>query len=137
LAADLQQQLPTQRPRKVRPQRSADWLILRRGDGALLLEKRPPSGIWGGLWTFPQYEAGTGSLQWLNLDRDAARSLPPYRHGFTHFDLTLNPLLIEAGPATRVQEGGQWLWYDPRQPAKIGLAKPTVDLIAMLASYEQ
>jgi A/G-specific adenine glycosylase len=136
-AAGLQQQLPTPRPRKSRPQRSADWLILRRGDGALLLEKRPPSGIWGGLWTFPELELGKSTLSGLNIDPACARPLLPYRHGFTHFDLTLYPSVLEVGVTPQVQEDGRWLWYDPRRPAKIGLAKPTLDLIAILASHEQ
>jgi A/G-specific adenine glycosylase len=136
-AEGLQQVLPTPRPRKARPQRTAYLLIVRRADGALLLEQRPPSGVWGGLWSFPQFEQRDAALQWLGLAPDTAvTSLAAYEHAFTHFDLTLHGLVVEARAAARVAESAQHLWYDPRQPARIGLAKPTLDLIdSLLAAH--
>jgi len=134
-AEGLQHTLPTPRPRKMRPQRSAYLVILKRDDGALLLEQRPPSGVWGGLWSFPQFEQRTAALQWLG-DSSHERTplpLPAYQHAFTHFDLTLHPLVAEFGAAMAVADHAQRLWYDPRHPARIGLAKPTLDLIALLA----
>jgi A/G-specific adenine glycosylase len=127
----LQHVLPTPRPRKLRPHRSAYLLILQRTDGAVLLQQRPPSGVWGGLWTFPQFEAREAALQWVGAAGHVERELAPYRHAFTHFDLTLYPLVVEATPK-QVADAARALWYDPRRPAKIGLAKPTLDLIEIL-----
>ena len=121
----------------MRPQRSADLVILQRDDGALWLEQRPPAGLWGGLWSFPQFEQRAAALEWLGAGSDGRQpaALPDYQHGFTHFDLTLHPLVARWGNnATSVADAPQHLWYDPRRPAKIGLAKPTLDLIALLAS---
>jgi A/G-specific adenine glycosylase len=128
----LQQVLPTPRPRKSRPHRSAFLLILQRADGAVLLEQRPPSGLWGGLWAFPQFDTRETALQWVGVAGTAGHELAPYRHGFTHFDLTLHPLVVEAAVVTHVADAARALWYDRRRPARIGLAKPTLDLIEIL-----
>jgi A/G-specific adenine glycosylase len=111
-------------------------VIAMNADGAVLLERRPPTGIWGGLWTFPQFEDRDAAAHWIDGAGHTMaehRQLPDYRHTFTHFDLTLQPLLIRVPVNAAVAEEGTRLWYDPRQPARVGLAKPAVDLIAMLS----
>jgi A/G-specific adenine glycosylase len=135
----MQAILPTPKPRKERPSRTAYVAILRREDGAVLLERRPPVGIWGGLWTFPQFDARDEAIVWMEQhSMDASlttQTLPPYSHSFTHFDLTLQPLLVRnAREILDVADAQQYCWYDVRQPAKIGLAKPAVDLIRGLAT---
>jgi A/G-specific adenine glycosylase len=133
----LQATLPTPRPKKMRPQRIAYALIVQRADGAMLLEQRPPSGLWGGLWTFPQFESDDAARMWLHaeagVDNGAAlEQLPPYSHAFTHFDLTLHPLLARAGGRAGVHDADRRRWYDPAHPARIGLAKPALDLMRAL-----
>ena len=126
-----QSALPTPRPRKLRPQRSAYVVLMVRDDGAVLLERRPPAGIWGGLWTLPQFDASEAAHAWIQ--DGGVDSLPPYFHSFTHFDLTLHPLLVRGTPATRtLADDDRYCWYEPRQPARIGLAKPAVELIRSL-----
>lgn len=130
----LQAELPTPRPKKPRPARIAYALIARDRDGALLLEQRAPTGLWGGLWTFPQFEARDDALLWAQsryvlgtrIDQLAA-----YEHAFTHFDLTLHPLVVDV-EAARVADDASLLWYDRRAPQRIGLAKPAVDLINVI-----
>lgn len=131
----LQAELPTPRPKKARPSRSAHALIVRNDQGELLLMQRAPSGLWGGLWTFPQFDSQEDALAW-GYGRFAQAvqqpdALSAYRHAFTHFDLTLHPLLLHVR-AQRVAESGE-VWYDVRNPARIGLAKPAVDLIQQLS----
>jgi A/G-specific adenine glycosylase len=113
--------LPAPRPKKIRPRRTAYVVLMVREDGAVLLERRPPSGIWGGLWTLPQFDE--------RQSIPGAVSLPPYFHSFTHFDLTLQPLLVRAASMQGVADSDRYCWYDPRRPPRIGLTKPTVDLI--------
>jgi A/G-specific adenine glycosylase len=134
-----QQSLPTPRPKKVRPQRTAFALIAMNEAGAVLLEQRPTSGLWGGLWTFPQFDDRELLGSWLTQQRGIAANvaseemLPAYHHAFTHFDLTLQPYLVRVdGSIAQVSESGR-LWYDPNVPAKVGLAKPAVDLIRALS----
>jgi A/G-specific adenine glycosylase len=134
----MQASLPTPKPRKERPERAAYAAILQRADGAVLLERRPPTGIWGGLWTFPQFDARDDAIAWMERHSGepslATQALPAYSHSFTHFDLTLQPLLVrDAREQLAIADAERYCWYDVKQPAKIGLAKPAVDLIRGLA----
>jgi A/G-specific adenine glycosylase len=135
----LQAELPTPRPKKPRPARVAYALIARDREGALLLEHRAPTGLWGGLWTFPQFEARDEALAWAR-SRFALgaqiEQLAPYAHAFTHFDLTLHPLVVDV-TSTSVADGASHLWYDRRTPQRIGLAKPAVDLIQAMSRDEE
>src|SRR5690606_8591850 len=93
---------------------------------------------WGGLWTFPQFEDVGQARSWLEKLIGSAASaktatLPPYSHSFTHFDLTLHPLVVRTGQPLRFSDEAGYCWYDPRRPARVGLAKPAVDLIQALA----
>jgi A/G-specific adenine glycosylase len=126
--------LPTRRPKKIRPQRSAYVVLMVRDDGAVLLEHRPPAGIWGGLWTLPQFDMHEAAQAWLGERGIGERidALPPYFHSFTHYDLTLQPLLVRAKLVASLADGQRYSWYEPRQPAKIGLAKPAIELIRSL-----
>jgi A/G-specific adenine glycosylase len=130
----MQALLPTPRPRKERPARTAFAAILRREDGAVLLERRPPTGIWGGLWTFPQFDEHQAALAWMEQHSAGeplrTQALPPYSHSFTHFDLTLQPIVgRNVRELLAIADAQRYCWYDVKQPAKIGLAKPAVDLI--------
>jgi A/G-specific adenine glycosylase len=89
--------LPTPRPRRERPLRRETVLILVSDDG-VLLERRPPTGIWGGLSALPVLpEACDDPIGWvaqtLGLKVDALETLPTLRHDFTHFRLEMSPLL--------------------------------------------
>ena len=125
-----QASLPVPKPRKVRPRRLAYAVIAVNAAGAVLLERRPAVGIWGGLWTFPQFEDRDAAALWIQEWHNPRRELkdastveslnplPVYEHAFTHFDLTLQPLLIRiADHASFVAEGADRIWYDPKQPA--------------------
>jgi A/G-specific adenine glycosylase len=130
--AGRQGELPAPRPKTHRPHRSAFVAIVRAPDGGVLLEQRPPAGLWGGLWTFPQFDDREALEGWLNLSiaaRKEGAPLPAYSHAFTHFDLTLHPLLIEGTLSSRVADTARYQWYDAKQPSRIGLAKPVVALI--------
>jgi A/G-specific adenine glycosylase len=49
-------ELPTRRPARTVDVRHAE-LVLLRADARVLLERRPPRGIWGGLWSLPEFRA--------------------------------------------------------------------------------
>jgi len=112
-AQDSVGRLPAPRPRAELPRRRSEVLVLRQRD-RVLLELRPPSGIWGGLLALPQLAAATDPRQAaLRLGCSATgafRELPILRHDFTHFRLELAPLLaeVEAVP-TAAEPGLRWL----------------------------
>ncbi|WP_028312210.1 A/G-specific adenine glycosylase [Derxia gummosa] len=105
-------QLPAPRPKKAIPTRSAVMLLALQGDD-VLLERRPPSGIWGGLWTLPEFadEAALHAAL-ARLDAEAvARPLAPREHQFTHFRLNFTPMLarLVRKPAGAEEPGRVWL----------------------------
>ena len=130
------------RSKKVLPLREIRVLIAQDEQGAVLLEKRPPQGIWGGLWSFPEMgdsESELECLQRLGMAVSATtRTLPTYRHTFTHFKLDIVPIKVEVGPtATNVMEDGQRLWYNSASPTSIGLTQPVQALIETARQDEE
>ena len=125
-----QAELPAPRPRRSVPRRRTAFLVLRDRDGSLLLERRPPSGIWGGLWCFP--ECGPGAdIEAACRSRFGVRpsgvtALAPIAHGFTHFLLDVHPFLVEVGGdcGSAVADSGERRWYPPGAAASLGLAAP-------------
>jgi len=119
-------EFPAPRPRRTRPLRHGRRLLLRDRAGAILLERRPPQGIWGGLWC-PPVLGDEAVADWarrvIGTAVEMADPLDPVRHGFTHFELEIEPVTarVAAGPAA-VMEPGRWVWYNARTPAKLGLA---------------
>ena len=133
----LQQVLPTPRPKKIRPTRVAYVVLACNAQGAVLLERRPPSGLWGGLWTFPQFDSHEEAVTWLQqrfaVESPVVQRFGAYAHAFTHFDLMLYPLRVEIDKAAaHVADHDRYAWYDSRAPLRIGLAKPAVDLLQRL-----
>jgi A/G-specific adenine glycosylase len=52
------------------------------------------------------------------------------RHGFTHFDLEITPIRAQCEGLAGVMEGGDTLWYNARQPPRIGLPAPIATLLS-------
>lgn len=88
-------ELPTPRPKKAVPERESIFLLM-EGEQGILLEQRPPSGIWGGLLCLPELPQGADAVhyaqQHYGVRAGAWQELPSLRHTFTHFRLTLRPL---------------------------------------------
>jgi len=138
LATDRVGELPRPRPRKARPQRQQQVLVLRR-EGRILLEQRPPSGLWGGLWVLPEYQGEAAELaealqRRYGLQPGAVAALPPLEHGFTHFTLRLQPLLVDAAGASARAAEADLRWIDPRRLADLPLPTPVRRILQSLPS---
>lgn len=127
-----QHEFPVARPRPAR-RLQVTWMLIVVRDGQVLLERRPPNGIWGGLWGLPEFPNTEAARIWCaGQFADAPPSfqtLAPLHHAFTHFDLEIRPLLVRGAAPTAVMEPGRWLWYDRHAPAQLGLPAPVQTLI--------
>ena len=107
-----QAELPTARPGKVLPEREVEVLLLTDGH-RILLERRPPTGIWGGLLTLPEArdEAAADLARRQGCRLLDTCELPALRHAFSHFRLTIRPLLcrVEAVGCCAGEAGREWL----------------------------
>ncbi len=126
---------PGRRPKKALPEKAVRMLLVRDPEGVVLLERRPPTGVWGGLWCLPETAVDTDPLDWcLDQLAEAAvlgRRLRPRRHTFSHFHLDIEPIEILLNrPGSAVMEAQGRLWYNPKTPHSVGLAAPIARLLA-------
>ena len=135
-----QHELPAPRVSRARGQRRVFMVVALQDDGSVLLERRPESGVWGGLWCLPEFATATAAGAFLRTALRAAaikpQPLSDIQHAFTHFDLAITPLLVRCSGAWAVREEGAQpsLWYNIREPARIGLPAPITTLLSSLAS---
>jgi A/G-specific adenine glycosylase len=129
--------LPTPRPRKAVPERRATLLVL-RANGRVLLEERPPAGIWGGLLSLPELpdepdEAGVAAhcAQRLGLRVLTVAPAPTFCHTFTHFRLHIRPLLCAVEPLPQAMEPGL-RWLAPDELARAGLPAPVRKILSAI-----
>jgi A/G-specific adenine glycosylase len=126
-AAGTEHDFPAPKKPLRRSQREVWMLLAQRADGSVRLVQRPPAGVWGGLWSppeFPTRDAAIAALGVAGVTRDA----PPVHHAFTHFDLLIHPLWAMRG-AVAVAEARDELWYNAARPAEIGLPAPIAQLL--------
>ncbi len=141
-----QHELPTPRVRPERPSKRSYMVLAVRGDGSVFLRQRPAPGIWGGLWCAPDFDsleqaqgfvARTLDCAAFAISRDSPQpglqALPEIEHAFTHFDLTITPLLVRCRGEAGVMDGADVLWYNARQPASVGLPQPVKLLLERVA----
>ena len=127
---------PTPKKRKALPVKTTHMLVLQNNEGEVMLEQRPPSGIWGGLWSLPEYSEDTleGIQKWcekrLGLLIDNIESLPLFRHTFSHFHLDITPIACQVkSPANHVMEASNRVWYNTQRPESLGLPAPVVKIL--------
>ena len=107
-------------------------------DGQVLLQRRPPQGIWGGLWSPPEFDSAEAAVQFcqstFSAPPEESSQMHPVRHAFTHFDLTITPLRMRwQRPVFTIEVDGA-LWYNARDPARVGLPAPIATLISKVES---
>jgi A/G-specific adenine glycosylase len=118
--------LPAPRPRKDLPRRSVTVLLLQRG-GDILLEQRPPMGVWSGLWSLPEVPCEGDPVDHVvarfQAGADVPRRLPAFTQAFTHFVLTMQPvaMTVVEWPSTVNAGGCAWFTRD----AAIAAALPS------------
>ncbi len=121
--------LPASRPKRPLTEQQRSFLLLVRRDGACLLERRPPAGIWGGLWSPPEMPANVLHQEietrfGMELSEHGAIEIQPFVHTFSHFRLQVQPRVLEVtdNTAHHVAEHADRIWYSPGDNQPIGLS---------------
>jgi A/G-specific adenine glycosylase len=121
-----QEELPVAKPTRALPERETQVVIF-ESDGNVLLERRPPAGIWGGLWSLPEGDVAALAAR-FGLSVVECETLPPLRHAFTHFRLTLHPVCCRVKPVSVAEEDG-CRWFDRDALAATGLPAPITRIL--------
>lgn len=134
--------LPTPRPARERPRRTAHVLLLANAAGEILIERRAPAGIWGGLWCLPLGEHGQAwsrLVQRVGLPVSEAQTLATIHHAFTHFDLDIVPVRARADkPAEQVRDTAGLAWIKLSHPQDWpGLPAPITKLLEQLRAQPE
>ena len=133
-ATQREAELPHRKARREIPQRQVTLLILRNGNH-VLLERRPPAGIWGGLWSLPELpedaRAENFAKQSLACQINGVSPAPTVVHTFTHFRLHISPLICRVVKQTAAMESG-FEWHDLRDIANVALPAPIKKLLSAL-----
>ena len=132
-----QSEIPAPKRARARHSKHVFMLVaMRDEDSSVLLERRPESGVWGGLWCLPEFDTESAArafaLQTLRAPQPEPTHLNLIEHAFTHFDLVVTPLLTRCAGQVGVMDAPRSLWYNPRDPARIGLPAPIKTLLTGL-----
>ena len=129
---------PGKKAGKALPQKSTILLVLVNAQGEVLLEQRPPAGIWGGLWSFPETavvdekELRAVLKQDWGLARPRLEWLPERGHTFSHYHLQMRPLLLRGTEPALVSERPQ-RWCTLHDLPPLGLPAPVKQFLGELA----
>jgi len=127
---------PLPKPRKELPQKRTLMPLLANDDGAILLYRRPSSGLWGGLWSLPELD-DLDDLEHLaeqhRLSIETRHELSGLTHTFSHFQLAIEPWLVRVGQQGDHVAEADWLWYNLATPPRLGLAAPVKKLLKRAA----
>jgi A/G-specific adenine glycosylase len=128
---------PARRKRRRRDGESVTMLMILDDERGVLLERRPPAGIWGGLWSLPECPRDADVVDWcrehLGMAVTAQAPWSPLRHGFTHFDLEITPQPARwRADLAAVAETGERRWVRRPREAGLGLAAPVARILERL-----
>ena len=129
-------QLPTPKPRKTIPERSITMLLIIDGN-EILLEKRPQTGIWGGLWSLPEAASDDDIQQAVRerygLETESLAPLPILIHTFTHFRLHIKPQRLKlVASKLETSEAKNVLWLDKEEAIGAAIPAPIRSLLEQL-----
>ena len=134
LREDRVGELPSPRQRKPLPLRRATWLVLQH-QGAVLLERRPSSGIWGGLWVFPDGPARDVKAfcrRNFSVEIARAKKMPVIEHGFTHFRLDIQPIRCSIRKKFLEKNQQRRIWLNLDDAVRAAVPAPVKALLSEL-----
>jgi len=134
---DFPQNYPHSKPKKVIPTKEMHWLVMQSQTGKVLLEQRPPAGIWGGLWTFPELDSpnniDTICSEKFNIKISKSIDKPSFKHVFSHFKLSIHPhLIMGTVSSVQINENNNTQWYKISEALLLGLPAPVKSFLHSL-----
>lgn len=131
------QAYPGKRPRARLPTREVFVMLctMKESDVVkVLLERRPPSGIWGGLWSLPEEKSEVAAVASLRdaygCEVEHVRQYPAFRHTFTHFHLHIRPLEIQVRCSNQQVQDSSVRWCSADDIEAMGLPRPIAGLVS-------
>ncbi|MGH8041467.1 MAG: A/G-specific adenine glycosylase [Rudaea sp.] len=124
-------QLPQRKPARVLPLRKTVMLVLRDRGGRILLERRPPTGVWAQLWSLPEAADAAAAARGLGAG-STLRPLPPFTHTFSHFRLDVTPIAGTVAASARIADAADRRWLHLHEASALGLPAPVRKLIENL-----
>lgn len=128
LAAGRVAELPAPRARRVRPLRRTVMLLARDDGGRILLQRRPPTGVWPGLWSLPEGADADSVAAAAGVVLAAVAAQARLRHEFTHYSLDIEVHPARAAPAQVADAGSAW--FHLADALALGLPQPVRRLLA-------
>ena len=105
-------------------------------EGRILLERRPPSGIWGGLWSLPELDPAYGAdelqdacARELGLNCHNPEPISGFRHTFSHYHLHIQPVRLPVAGNTQVRDSDRLRWLHRDEALSLGLPAPIRTLL--------
>ena len=130
LASDSVQDFPGRKPKKVKPLKSTTMVLALAGDH-VYLERRPPAGIWGGLWSFPELgdETVDDFCGRVATGAESEEAWQPLRHSFSHYDLDILPVVVRCRRTANAVADADATWHRLDAPPPGGMAAPVQTLM--------
>ncbi|VUD62240.1 Adenine DNA glycosylase [Thalassocella blandensis] len=125
-------QFPGKKPKKTIPEKSTVMLLAENKQGEIFLYQRPQTGIWGGLWSLPEFDSQDDAITYCVAKLGKVGEIetwPTLTHVFSHYKLHITPVHIAVKTKRAIQEPDQQLWYSAGGSHKLGLAAPVKKLL--------
>jgi A/G-specific adenine glycosylase len=128
-----QKDLPRGRPARPLPERETLMILARGLAGEILLERRPPVGIWGGLWSLPEIDPRTDPADWCQMRLGRPPLLvemhSPRRHSFSHFTLAIRLAEVRTLAPQAIADDDRERWCLPAERERLGVPAPVKTIL--------
>jgi A/G-specific adenine glycosylase len=124
---------PNKNPKKILPHKQQQFLLLHNSNQLIYLEKRPPTGLWGGLWCLPSIDMENCPTRYVEttyqLKINNLKELTTINHSFSHFHLQIKVWAMMTTSKSHALAEHTGRWFSCHELNGLGLAKPVSDII--------
>lgn len=134
---EAQDKYPAPKLKKAIPIRETVFLLLENKRGELLLQRRPATGIWGGLWCFPECTPDDDIEECLlaktGFSGSIIQKLSIIKHTLTHFRMEILPVHLKVKQCNNVKEVSDQQWRSSGDALKFGVPTPVKNLLLTMS----